>query len=271
MIGLLRPGLEAGAVGLLTTAGLVLARRGEENQGGRTAPRPARGGPSLAHAAGAVAAGVLAWAATGWAVAGLWAAVGGWAAPGLLRRDRQRAAETERLDAWATWVGLIAGQLSGQASLAEALQAACRRAPGALGPDIAPLAEALAVLPLDEALATWAPPGAGSSELRQVGLVLSLAATGAGGHVSSVLGTLGAQLRARAASARRVERERRRTRLAGRAAAGVAGLWILAGARLDASLFGAYSSAGGQVLLAVLLGVVAAGLWGLARLDRNLA
>jgi len=46
---------------------------------------------------------------------------------------------------------------------------------------------------------------------------------------------------------------------------------MLAGARLDASLFGVYGDLGGQVLLAALLGVVAAGLWGLARLDRGLA
>ncbi len=46
---------------------------------------------------------------------------------------------------------------------------------------------------------------------------------------------------------------------------------MLAGARLDSSLFGVYSHPAGQLLLAGLLGVVAAGLWGLARLDRSLA
>jgi hypothetical protein len=218
----------------------------------------------------AVIAGLLAWAATGWPVAGAWAAIGGWAGPILVRRDRVRAAETARLDGWATWVGLIGGQLAGQASLAESLLGACQRAPAVLAADVRPLGDALAVVPLDEALSAWGADRAESAELRQVALVLGLAAAGAGGHVSQVLAQLGGQLRARAASARRVERERRRIRLAGRAAAGVAAAWMLAGARLDHSLFGVYSDPAGQILLAVLLGVVAAGLWGLARLDRGL-
>ncbi len=260
---------EAMMVGLLAALAMAVAERPERPGSDQ---RERRGPPvSALQAAVAVVAGALAWAATGWPVAGAWAAIGGWAGPIVVRRDRARVAETARLDAWATWVGLIGGQLAAQASLAEALLGACHRAPAALAADVGPLGDALAVVPLDEALAGWSAERASSAELRQVALVLSLAASGAGGHVSQILGQLGAQLRARAASARRVERERRRTRLAGRAAAGVAALWMLAGARLDASLFGVYGDLGGQVLLAALLGVVAAGLWGLARLDRGLA
>ena len=219
----------------------------------------------------AVVAGLSVWALTSWPAAGAWAAIGGWAAPAMLSRDRARAAEAVRLDAWATWVGLIAGQLASQASLAEGLLGACRRAPRVLGAELAPLQASLERLPLDEALASWSSTGAASAELDQVGLVLSLAASGAGGHVTQVLSQLGAELRARASSARRIERERRRTRLAGRAAAGVACAWMLAGARFDRSLFSVYAHPAGQALIAVIIGVLAAGLWGLARLDRGIA
>ena len=263
-----------GAIGGGTTALVRRAatvRHADQDRSG-SSWRAQGGFPSLwIQAVCGLGAGAIVWAITTWPVAGLWAAAGGAAVPVLVRRDRERGAATARLDAWATWVGLIAGQLAGQASLAEAVLAACRRAPGALSGELAPLLAAVEHLPLDEALRAWGAGEDGSAELRQVSLVLSLAAGGAGGHVSQVLSQLGGQLRARAASARRVERERRRTRLAGRAAAGVAVTWVLLGSRFDTSLFGVYSHPGGQALLGVLLGVLAAGLWGLARLDRGLA
>jgi hypothetical protein len=260
---------EAVVVGVLGGGGVAFAERLARRREGATFAGQA--GPRAAQVAAAVLAGLAVWAATSWPAAGAWAALGGWAVPSLLRRDRARAAEAVRLDAWATWVGLIAGQLASQASLAEALLAACRRAPAVLGADLAPLRSNLGRLPLDEALTAWSATSAASAELDQVGLVLSLAAAGAGGHVAQVLSQLGTELRARASSARRIERERRRTRLAGRAAAGVAGAWMLAGARFDRSLFSVYAHPAGQLLLAGVIGILAAGLWGLARLDRGIA
>jgi len=271
MTGLALAGAESVVVGVIGGGTTALVRRIEQDRVSGVQHSRAVLPVVWLRALLGLGAGVAVWAITSWPVAGLWAAAGGAAIPILVRRDRERAAATARMDAWATWVGLIAGQLAGQASLAEAVLAACRRAPAALGPELDPLTSALERLPLDEALSGWGAGDGASAELRQVSLVLSLAAAGAGGHVSQVLSQLGAQLRARAASARRVERERRRTRLAGRAAAAVAVVWVLLGARFDASLFGVYSTAGGQALLGVLLGVLAAGLWGLARLDRGLA
>ncbi len=259
---------EAAVTGALAAGITTALSRGRSALAKPTGPAP---GISVARVGLALGAGLVLWAATGWVAAGLWGAVGGWAAPALRARDRQRAGETTRLDAWASWVGLVQGQLAGQASLAEALAGACHRAPLALADEVGPLGEALAGAPLDEALASWAVAGSGSAELRQVAMVLQLAAAGSGGHLGQVLAQLGAQLRARAASARRIERERRRTRLAGRAAAGVALVWLVAGSRLDTSLFRVYAGPTGQVLLSVMLGIVAAGLAGLARLDKGLA
>lgn len=270
MTALSLAGTEALAIGALAAGTTALVDRIQGRH--RAEPRTEIGGPPISvRLAVAGICALVAWAGTGWPAAGVWAAIGGWAIPGIRRSDRTRSGAAARLDAWASWVGLITGQLAAQASLAEALLGACERAPDALGDEVAPLSDALARLPLDEALATWAVDGSASTELRQVAMVLSLAAAGSGGRVVEVLGTLGAQLRARAASARRIERERRRTRIAGRGAAGVAIVWLFLGSRFDASLFNVYRSPAGQALLGALLGIVAAGLWGLARLDRGLA
>lgn len=265
MSGLTTIAVEAVATGVV--AGMAAAAAAPS-----TAARfRASGSQYGAQAVTAIAAGLLGWVITGWVAAGAWAAIGGWSVPELIRRDRRRAQQTDELDAWATWIALISGQLAGQASLAEAVVIACQRAPAALVQEITPLAEALVRLPLDEALNAWVATHAESEELRQVGLVLGLAASGSGGHVGDVLAQLGSQLRGRAASARRIERERRRVRVAGRAAACVAIAWVVLGARFDASLFGVYDSLAGQLLLAALLGLVAGGLWGLTRLDRGMA
>ena len=96
-----------------------------------------------------------------------------------------------------------------------------------------------------------------------------LSAAVAGGGTFLALG-----LPAWEASARRVAADRvqghpgLRSELA---AAGVALVWLVAGSRLDTSLFRVYAGPTGQVLLAVMLGIVAAGLAGLARLDKGLA
>jgi len=270
MSALALAGVEAAATGAVAAGTTALVDRVRARP--RAEHQPATDNPPIALRLGVAGlCAVLAWAATGWPAAGMWAAIGGWAIPGVRRSDRARSGAAARLDAWASWVGLITGQLAAQASLAEALLGACERAPGFLVDEVAPLSDALARFPLDEALAAWAVEGSASTELRQVAMVLSLAAAGSGGRVVEVLGTLGAQLRARAASTRRIARERRRTRLAGRAAAGVAIAWLVLGARLDASLFTVYRSPGGQVVLGGLLGIMAAGLWGLARLDRGLS
>src|SRR5206468_1887885 len=109
------------------------------------------------------------------------------------------------------------------------------------------------------AVAGWAVPAMiredrGRGE--QTAQLDGLATAGAGGQIGDVLTQLAVQLRARAASARRVERERRRTRLAGRAAAAVAAGWMIAGSRVNGSLFGVYATGPGQMLLAALIGVV---------------
>ena len=270
MTALALAGTEAALTGALAAGTTALVERIGTRH--RAEPRTPTDAPSIAlRLATGVLCAAVAWVATGWPAAGVWAALAGWAIPGIRQSDRARTGAAARLDAWASWVGLITGQLAAQASLAEALLGACERAPGSLVEETAPLANALAHLPLDEALAAWAVEGSASTELRQVAMVLSLAAAGSGGRVVEVLGSLGAQIRARAASARRIERERRRTRVAGRAAAGVAVVWLVLGSRFDASLFDVYRSGAGQVLLFGLLGIIAAGLWGLTRLDRGLA
>lgn len=218
----------------------------------------------------AVVTGMVIGLASGWPVAGCWGAVAGWGAVGLHDRDRAGKRSVERLDGRASWVGLVRGQLVGRSSLALALRQSTERAPAVVADECAALRSALVGVPAVDALAKWREVLVGDADAQQVATVMLLAAQ-KGAAPAQVLDQLAGQLRSRAASARRIERERRRVRLAGRCVALITVVWILAGARLDHRLFGFYSGFGGQVLLAAIIGVEALGLWSMARVDRHLA
>lgn len=266
--GLPLAGAGAGVVALCTAAGVALAA---PRPARRQSPLAARVGPvDTPHVlAGVVCAGVVGYV-THWPAAAVWAAVGAWVAVGWRAQDRARATAVTILDAQATWAGLVRGQLATGRGLAPALLSACDRAPAVLAPDMAALKTQLLARPTAEAVRAWSAQGVGDAEGRQVACVLEMATAGRGGSVADLLGQLADQLRARATAARRIERERRRIRLAARVIIALTLAWVLGGARFDHQLFGFYDGLSGQVALALVLGFMAIGIRGLARLDRDI-
>lgn len=263
--GVLLEGLAVGALGALATVAM-------QRRSGARPPAPTDSlrsrFPWLPSLALAVGLGALGWLASGWPAAGLWAAAAGWAIPRLRAAERRRSSAVEALEARAAWVSLVRGQLAGGASLARALQVACERGPARLRDELRPLAAALEEHPVTQAVAAWRASGPADPELYAI---LSVAASGFGGQVSEVLAQAAEHLRASALAARRLERERRRVRIAGRVVAGLVALWVVAGARLDPTLFAsAYAGASGQLLLWLVLAPTAIGVALLARLDRGL-
>lgn len=269
---LLRDALAAGGVGAMASGAMALVARAaqtplrEMRRNGAVAP--SRGPQVLAAAGAAIVVGVV----TGWPAAGAWAAVGAWFGVAWFRGDRARVASVVVLDARASWAGLVRAQLLSGKSLDVALESACDRAPAILAHDMAILRAEMRARPTAEAVQAWAGcSAADDAEARQTACVLMLASSRRGGPVAELMGTLTTQLRAKAASARRIERDRRRYRLAARVIIGLTVAWAMAGARLDAQLFSVYDGLRGQVLLALVLGVLALGVRAMARSDRSLA
>jgi Flp pilus assembly protein TadB len=89
---------------------------------------------------GAVLAGVLVGAATGWPVGAVLTGVGVAVLPGVLGRDRQAAARTGRLEAVAVWAEMLRDTLSAAAGLEQAIVATASLAPPALRTQTAALA-----------------------------------------------------------------------------------------------------------------------------------
>jgi hypothetical protein len=261
---------EALVLGGLTYGALELPRRAERARVVALGPRSSGRSSLRAGLLGALVGALVLGLGTGWIAGACWGAVGGWAAVVLGRRDRALKARIERLDARASWVGLVRGQVVGGRALAEALANATDGAPAAIASECAVLRAVPPGTPTAEALSTWR-ERLDDPDAIQLATVMALAASGAAAKLSLVLGQLARQLRARAASERRVERERHRLRIAGRIVAGVSVVLLIGGARLDHRLFGFYGSPAGQVALTAVLGVQALGLWLLARIDKGVA
>jgi Flp pilus assembly protein TadB len=266
---MLRDVIAAALIGVLAALAVAVGsgwRPDTHGLGARRGSRPSKLGARITLAAVGFLAG---WAASGWPAAGIWLAALGWAVPSVVAADRSRRAELDRLESRASWVSLVRGQLAGGSSLAAALEAACDRATGTLSAELEPLRRALAVRTVPEAIAAWRAQQAGTAG--ELGAVLAVVAVGQGGRMADLLAQAADSLRSRAQAGRRLERERTRLRVAARAITGLVVLWVVAGGRLDPSLFGpTYNSPAGQVLLFFVLGLLGGALVWLNRMDRAL-
>lgn len=163
--------------------------------------RPARPGRRVG---GALAAAAVASAATGWPVAAPLAALGAWALPGLLGRDRRGQEAIDRIEAIASWAEQLRDTLGAAAGLEQALLATATTAPSPIRAEIAALAERIRRgQRLPEALRDLA------ADLEDpLGDLVVLALLGAAGRQSGRLGDL---LSGLASSAREQAQMRTRT------------------------------------------------------------
>ena len=208
----------------------------------------------------ALAGGLLAWLITGLAlmvVAVPFAVVG---LPRLLRTPPS-AARIDRLEALEEWTRNLAGVLAVGVGLEQAITASLRSTPTAIGPQVATLVARLSARwNTDAALRAFADDlDDATGDLVAASLILSARRRGAG--LVAVLEGLAASVADDVRTRRAIEADRAKPRSTARAVTFIT-LGVLVLLALNRTYVQPYTSASGQVLLAVLLtAYVGALLW----------
>ena len=215
----------------------------------------------------AAGAGVVIGALTGWPVAAVLAAAGGYALPTLLAGRGERTRQVARTEAIAGWAEMLRDTLSAAAGLEQAILATAPVAPAPIRTEVLALAERLGSERLIPALRQFATELADpTGDLVVAALVL--ASGNEARRLAELLSSLAAAARDQAAMQLRVEAGRARIRTSSRVVVGAtltfAGGLII----LNRSFLSPFGTPMGQFMLGVI-GLLFAGafVW-LARLGR---
>ena len=272
MTGLSEWGLLAVLAGAACGAGVLLlavAIRGRPSRprAGATAARRRLRELAGLRGAAALAAGAVALVVTGWLVAGLGMALLVFAWRGLSGAAGERKA-LARLEALATWTESLRDTIAGAVGLEQAIPASLRVAAPAIKEPLTRLVERLHIrVPMPDALLRFADdlddPGA---DLIIAALVINARLRGPG--LRDLLGSLSASVREELDMRRKVTAERRSIRRSVQIVVGVSVGMALALALLDHAFLAPYDGVFGQLVLAVVVGIYALGIFWLRRLAR---
>jgi Flp pilus assembly protein TadB len=266
-------GLLAVLAGAVAGGGLFLlavALRGlPPSARGRATDRLERRLRELAGVRGAVAlaAGAATLVATRWLVAGLGVALLAYSWRGLAGASGERRA-LNRLEALATWTESLRDTIAGAVGLEQAIPASLRVAAPSLQQPLLRLVDRLHTrVPMPEALLAFADdlddPGA---DLIIAALVINSRLRGPG--LRDLLGSLSGSVREELDMRRKVYADRRSTRRSVQIVVGVSVGMALLLAEFDHQFLSPYDSVTGQLVLAVVAAVYAAGIIWLRRLAR---
>ena len=273
LTGLGQDGLVAVLAGAVTGAGLFLLAvavrglpPGPPGPGGQKARQRLR---ELAGLRGviALAAGAVTLVATGWLVAAVGVALLAFSWRGLSGAAGERKA-LARLEALATWTESLRDTIAGAVGLEQAIPASLRVAAPAIADPLTRLVERLHIrVPMPQALLRFADdlddPGA---DLIIAALVINARLRGPG--LRDLLGSLSGSVREELDMRRKVTADRRSIRRSVQIVVGVSVGMALALALLDRAFLAPYDGLFGQVVLAVVVGIYAAGIGWLRRLAR---
>lgn len=266
MSGLVMAALAAG-VGfglLLVTAGLT-GRTIFDGTGPITLRSAA--GPASARAAGALVALVVVWGVTRWIVGGVFAALAVLALPAVLGGKGQREREIARTEAVASWTEMIRDSIVAASGLEEAIVATASVAPKPIAPEVRELVRRLEHRRLPEALVAFGDDlDHPSGDLVVAALVI--AARMEASDLSGLLSRLAEATRGEARMRIRVEVGRTRVRTATKVIVGVVTAAVAFLALVNRAYLNVYDSPAGQVVLAVVGSIFAAGGWLLSRMSR---
>ncbi|HUL25900.1 MAG TPA: type II secretion system F family protein [Streptosporangiaceae bacterium] len=217
--------------------------------------------------AAALAAGAVTLVATRWLVAAAGVALLVFAWRGLSGAAGERRA-LARLEALATWTESLRDTIAGAVGLEQAIPASLRVAAPVIKEPLSALVERLHIrVPMPDALLRFADdlddPGA---DLIIAALVINARLRGPG--LRDLLGSLSASVREELDMRRKVTAERRSIRRSVQIVVGVSVGMALALALLDHSFLAPYDGVSGQAVLAVVVGIYAAGIIWLRRLAR---
>ena len=215
-----------------------------------------------------VGAPLLAWAVTGWPVAAVATAAAIVGLPSVTGGKRAAQRLIDRLDALAAWVRRVADLLAAGIGLEQALQASARSAPSPLAGEVSRLAWRLHSGALTEtALRAFADDVADpAGDL--VAAALILAANRRGRGLARTLTALATTIDEEVAMRRRIEADRATPRTTVRYVTGITVVAIAALVLLDRTYVAPFSSAFGQLALALACALFAGAFWLMHRLVR---
>lgn len=209
----------------------------------------------------AVAAGLF----TGWPVAALAAGALAWFAPRIFGSELSGRVEIERIDAIAAWIESLRDVLAAAAGLEQTITATAAYAPPRIRAEVAALADDLhAGRSLPDALADFAK--AVDDETADMAVMALSAAAHQSGNLAELLSRLAHTAREGAAVRMRIQASRARIRTATRIMAAVALVFPAGLVILNRDFLAPYSTATGQLMLALVVAIYALALWWLARL-----
>jgi tight adherence protein B len=212
-----------------------------------------------------VAAAVVVFAATGWPVAAAAAGLVIWFAPRIFGGTRAFETAMARIDAAAAWVESLRDNLIAAAGLEATIVASARRVPPGLRTEIEALARDLrAGVPLRTALVGFA--AAADDQTIDDAVIALLEATSSAGNLAQVLTRLAEEAREEAGRRMRIRAARARIHTAAKVITTVIVAMTALLIAFGGSYLEPYDGLAGQVVLAVVFGLGALGLWSLYHL-----
>jgi tight adherence protein B len=279
LIDLIGSGPVAAACGAVVGLGatlLVLGVRGVERPVARPVDGPGwrervarwrhqRMAPRLA---GAIVAGLLAGLFTGWPAATVLAGLAVWALPSIAGPDRDHARQVARIEAVAVWAEMLRDTLASAAGLQQAILATAQTAPGAIRTEVLALRDRIENgQRLADALRGFARDLADpTGDLVVVALVQ--ASERQARNLGDLLGALATSARDQATMRLRVAAGRARTRTAVRTIVGGTVAMAVGLVLINRTYLDPYDTLAGQLVLSLIGGMFAAGLFWLDRIAR---
>jgi Flp pilus assembly protein TadB len=258
--------------GLMVVAGLLLAasglaRRPVRERAVRRSPHRV---PSPARVATVAGAALVVLVITRWPVAAIAAGLAVGLLSGSTSALSRRTHEADMAEALTVWAEMLRDATGTPRGIEGVLVATAAGAPVAIRPHVVRLARRLPYDPLDIALDDLADDLA-----HPVGdlvvTALRLAARSGGRQIRSVLDDLAAMAREEARMHRRVEVARARPRADMRSVLVIMGLFVAVFSLVAQDYLAPYRTPGGQLVLALVIGVWSAAIWIMARMSRKQA
>lgn len=215
----------------------------------------------------ALAALVLTWLATGWPVAAGYAAVGGFAAPAMLRAKAERSGAIERVDAIASWIETVRDTMAAAAGIEQALRVSALTAPKPIQQEVRQLSVNLQHKSTADALRNFAADVAHPLSDMVVASLL-LATSRQAGSLSEVLTFVARDARGYAAMARQVETSRTRTYSQARIVGVLTSALIVISVITRRAALEPYDSLTGQLVLLIILGLFYGSWFALYRMSK---
>jgi Flp pilus assembly protein TadB len=256
----------AGAVAGLGALVVFGALRGRSSLVGLVA-RAGRGRTQSVRIVLAPSATVVAWMATRWPVLAIAVGVATALTPGVGRRRSSVRDEVALVEAIASWTEQVRDTLAGARGLEEAVAATHGRAPAEIASAVQRPVAAVPYRGLPAAMRRFA-DDVDHPTADFVVAALATAADHEARDLRQLLGRVAQCAREESRMRGRIWVGRARTRSSVRIVASVVAVFILGLATFNRDYLEPYSTASGQAVLAVILGVFVAALWWMARMSR---